>query len=287
MDATLVAQLVQSQHPDLISGDIREMSSGFDNTIWRLGDDYVVRVPRRLVAVPLIESEQRWLPELAPRLPLAIPTPVRVGRPSDLFAWPWTISRWIEGTPGNAVDPAVLVGAAVPLGAFFRALHVAAPADAPTNAFRDVPLRALETNFLSRLDEIGSAIDHDNVLQVWKAAVSAAPWARAKQWIHGDPHCANLIFRDSALVGVIDFGDLCAGEPATDLAGGFLTLPLASVETFLRAYGSVDHATIRRTLGWALHFGLMFILLGQSDEPTYGPIGHRAISNALVFARNL
>ena len=84
---------------------------------------------------------------------------------------------------------------------------------------------------------------------------------------------------------MIDFGDLCAGDPATDLAGGLLALPRESLEEFFRAYGATDDATIRRTLGWAVHFGLMFVLLGESDEPTYGPIGHRAIENAVAFAR--
>jgi aminoglycoside phosphotransferase (APT) family kinase protein len=284
MSASLVEQLVRSQHPDLVSARIREMAPGFDNTIWRLGDDLVVRLPRRQVAASLIEHEQRWLPELAPRLPLTIPTPIRVGRPSELFQWPWTIAQWIDGTPGNAVDSTVLAGAGAPLGAFFRALHRDASGNAPTNEFRSVPLRSFEANFQSRLDEAGPAIDRDGVIRMWQVSLGAPPWVGAPQWIHGDPHPANLIFRDDTLIGVIDFGDLCAGDPATDLAGGFLALPLESIDEFLRSYGGVDEAMFQRTLGWAVHFGLMFILLGESDEPSYGPIGHRAIANALAFA---
>jgi aminoglycoside phosphotransferase (APT) family kinase protein len=104
-------------------------------------------------------------------------------------------------------------------------------------------------------------------------------------WIHGDLHPANTIFDDEALVGVIDFGDLCAGDPATDLAGALMSLPFESIEEFFDAYGAVDRATQRRTLGWAIHFGLMFILLGANDEPSYGRVGHRAIGNALSFSR--
>jgi thiamine kinase-like enzyme len=107
------------------------------------------------------------------------------------------------------------------------------------------------------------------------------------QWIHGDPHPANLIFNGDVLVGVIDFGDLCAGDPATDLAGGFLAFPFESIDEYLTAYGAIDDATLRRTLGWAVHFGLMFILLGASDEPTYGPLGLGAVENAIAFARTL
>lgn len=261
------------------------MTPGFDNTIWRLGADLVVRIPRREVAVRLIESEQRWLPELASRLPLLIPTPLRVGVPSDLFPWPWTIARWIEGTPGNLVGPSVLANVALPLGHFFRALHREAPDDAPTNPFRDVPLRTHDGILRARLDDAGETVDRAALLRVWESSLEAPPSPLAPQWIHGDPHPANLIVRDGALVGIIDFGDLCAGDPATDLAGALLALPFQSLDEFFHAYGELDDATIRRTLGWAVHFGLMFILLGGTDESTYGPIGRRALSNAITYSR--
>jgi aminoglycoside phosphotransferase (APT) family kinase protein len=129
VNAKLVEQLVREQHPDLINEVITEMSSGFDNSIWRLGDRLVVRIPRRLVAVPLIESEQRWLPELAPLLPLSIPTPIRVGRPSELFPWPWTIARWIEGAPGNLVTVS---------SAHYTVTHLAMLRATPSGACRSV-----------------------------------------------------------------------------------------------------------------------------------------------------
>ena len=286
VDAALVTRLVQSQHPDLISASIHEESSGFDNTMWRLGDDLVVRIPRRRIAVSLIENEQRWLPSLAPRLPLQVPTPVRVGRPSEIFPWPWTIAPWIKGTPGNEVNPDILNSAAAPLGAFLRALHHDAPTDAPTNQFRGMPLATHEESFRGRLQGVGEAVNQVDVLSIWETSLEAPTWNTMPQWIHGDPHPANLIFDEATLIGVIDFGDLCAGDPATDLAGAFLALPFESIGTFLGAYGAIDDATVQRTLGWAVHFGLMFILLGQSDEPTYGLIGHRAIRNAVNFARS-
>jgi aminoglycoside phosphotransferase (APT) family kinase protein len=287
MSATLVEELVRGQHSDLLTGPLREMPAGFDNTIWRMGDDLVVRLPRRQIAVPLLKSEQRWLPELAARLPLLVPVPLRVGRPSELFPWPWTITKWIEGTPGNLVEPTVLRHAARPLGDFFRALHREAPKDAPTNAFRDVLLRRHDGVFHDRLDQTDDSVRRDDVLRVWEASLDADPWTAAPQWIHGDPHPANLIVRDEVLVGVVDFGDLCAGDPATDLAGGLLALPFDALDTFFRAYGTPNEATVKRTLGWAVHFGLMFILLGESDEPTYGPVGLRAISNAIDYSRTL
>jgi aminoglycoside phosphotransferase (APT) family kinase protein len=285
MDVALVSDLLRRQHPDFADHEIRQATSGFDNTIWRLGDDFVVRLPRRAIGAVLMEHELRWLPELAPRLPLQVPTPIRAGRPSTQFAWPWSIAKWIEGSPGNSVPVETLRNAAEPLGRFLRYLHVDAPAGAPANEFRGVPLQRYETLFLARLNDVGDHFDREAVLQVWRSAVDASPWSKSDVWIHGDLHPANTVFDNEALVGVIDFGDLCAGDPATDLAGALMSLPFEAIEEFFDAYGVVDSATLRRALGWAVHFGLMFTLLGRDDEPSYGPIGHRAVDNAVTFSR--
>jgi aminoglycoside phosphotransferase (APT) family kinase protein len=285
MDVELVADLLKRQHPDFAEFEIRPAASGFDNTIWRLGADFVVRLPRRAVGAVLMEHELRWLPELAPRLPLQVPTPIRAGQPSSQFAWPWSIAKWIEGSPGNSVRVDTLRNAAEPLGRFLRRLHVVAPAEAPVNEFRGVALQRHESSFRTRLDEVGDHVDRNAVLEVWRNALEAPPWTKSNVWIHGDLHPANTVFDDETLVGVIDFGDLCAGDPATDLAGALMSLPFESIQEFFDAYGEVDLAMKRRTLGWAVHFGLMFTLLGINSEPSYGPIGHRAIDNALTFAR--
>jgi aminoglycoside phosphotransferase (APT) family kinase protein len=287
MDVELVAELLREQHPDFAHFEVREAASGFDNTIWRLGDNFVVRLPRRAVGAVLMEHELRWLPELAPRLPLQVPTPVRTGRPSQRFAWPWSIAKWIEGSPGNEVAEETLRRAATPLGNFLRCLHVEAPANAPVNEFRGVPLGRHETSFLTRFSDVGDRVDRDELLEVWRRALDAPPWSTHDVWIHGDLHPANTIFDHENLVGIIDFGDLCSGDPATDLAGALMSLPFESIQEFLDAYGPVDRATLWRTLGWAVHFGLMFTLLGADSEPSYAPLGKRALDNALSFSRTL
>jgi aminoglycoside phosphotransferase (APT) family kinase protein len=285
VDAALVEELVRDQHSDLAELEIREISAGFDNTIWRLGANLAVRLPRRAIAARLMEHELRWLPELAPQLSLEIPVPVRVGRPSDRYPWPWSITKWIDGTPGNDVQFDTRGGVAAPLGLFLRSLHVAAPSDAPFNEFRSVPLRHHEPTFRPRLDVLANDIDLSGASDVLHHALEAPPWSQAALWIHGDLHPANTIIRDGQLVGVIDFGDLCAGDPSTDLAGAFLSLPLSAIDVFFDAYGEVDAATRARSLGWAVHFGLMFIVLGVHDDVTYGPIGHRALENAIAYSR--
>jgi aminoglycoside phosphotransferase (APT) family kinase protein len=284
IDAALVGHLVHSQHSDLASEEIREVAAGFDNSIWRLGTDLVVRLPRRAVAAQLIANELKWLPELSSRLPLNTSTPVRAGRADETYPWPWSISRWIEGVPGNEVMSDADGGCAELLGSFLRSLHRPAPPDAPVNEFRGVALRRYEQSYSQRIEQLGDVIDASAMSTILESAVAAPAWSRDPIWIHGDLHPANMIYHDGQLVGVVDFGDMCAGDPATDLAGAFMSLSLPAIARFFHAYGPVDRATVTRSLGWAVHFGLMFTMLGIHDEPTYAPIGARALDNAVRFA---
>ncbi|MFI7147369.1 phosphotransferase [Nonomuraea sp. NPDC050022] len=69
------------------------------------------------------------MPVLAPRLPLPVPTVVRIGEPSERFPWPWTITAWVPGEPADRASITHGGHAADSLGGFLRALHQHAPAD--------------------------------------------------------------------------------------------------------------------------------------------------------------
>src|SRR6185437_11335436 len=99
VDAALVRRLLGEQHPDLAGRPLALLSEGWDNISFRLGDDLLVRLPRRAMAAPLIVYEQHWLPRLAPRLPLPVPAPVRTGAPGAGYPWPWSIAPYLPGAP--------------------------------------------------------------------------------------------------------------------------------------------------------------------------------------------
>ncbi len=85
----------------------------------------------------LVLNEQRWLPQLAPRLPLKIPTPLRVGVAQGWYPWSWSVVPWMEGTTADLAPPDD--DQAEVLGGFFEALHRAAPAEAPLNQRSSAP----------------------------------------------------------------------------------------------------------------------------------------------------
>lgn len=136
----LVRTLLEAQHPDLADLQLRQMATGWDNVMYRLGDDVVIRLPRRAVAADLAVHEQEWLPVIGPRLPVRVPVPVRIGTPTGDFPWPWTVVPWLEGEPIGVSGVSDTQQLAYDLGGFVAALYTEAPPNAPENAHRAVPL---------------------------------------------------------------------------------------------------------------------------------------------------
>jgi aminoglycoside phosphotransferase (APT) family kinase protein len=281
IDEELLRRLLAAQHPDLAARPLRLVNAGFDNELWRLGDDLALRVPRRALAAALLANEQRWLPRLARRLPLAVPTPVRIGQPSPLYPWPWSVVPWLAGDPGDQVPVTDAPHAGRQLGRFLAALHRPAPRAAPFNSFRGVPLAERADTFGAALPGLGSVVEERRLQQVWQRAVDAAAHPGPAVWIHGDLHPANALIGAGTLVGVIDFGDLCAGDPATDVAAVWLLLPPDGVDAFAAEYGAFSPALEARSLGWASLFGLMFVELGTHGRATYERIGRATLERVL------
>ena len=260
----LVSELILRQHPDLAGLPIREVASGWDNAMFRLGEDMAIRLPRRSAAVPLLEHEQRWLPLLQPQLPLPVPAPIRVGRPQSSYPWPWSITPWIKGDTVDRVSLDADQGKT--LGTFFQALHTAPHAQAPRNPARGVRLSQRSTKFaasVSALTQRGRPLD-GRLLQLWDAAVEA-PVDVAPTWIHGDLHSKNVLAARGRICGVIDWGDMAQGDRATDLAATWILLSQGDVrEQVLNSCKSVSDDTWRRARGWAL---LLAVVVLDAADP--------------------
>jgi aminoglycoside phosphotransferase (APT) family kinase protein len=290
IDQGLVRSLLEDQHPDLAGLEIREVGGGWGNMMWRLGDELAVRLPRLTRAAALLRSEQRWLPALASHLPLPVPTPVRIGEPSALFPETWTVTRWVAGVPADQ-EPISRPDAADSLAEFLRALHRAAPDEAPTNPTHGGGLKTHANGIEGWLAVLASDDSAAAARRIWDDAVAASERDRAPSWIHGDLHPANVVVVDGTLSGVIDFGELCAGDPAADLAAAWVLLPAGTAPRFLDAYGIADDAMIRRARGWAVLRALVLIRIGQMWEQglpggkqTWGPAGQAALERVLSAA---
>lgn len=282
IDEALVAALLKAQHPDL-AGPLRLVANGWDNVIYRLGDDLSVRLPRRQVAVELLRNEQRWLPLIAGGLSVRVPVPVRLGAPSEPFPWPWSVNAWFAGRPATDLPVGRRGAFAVGLAGFMADLHRPAPRDAPRSPVRGVALRERAAAVEDRFDR-GLVPDVDRLRVLWRDLVETPEWDAPPVWVHGDPHPANLLVDHAGRLGaVIDFGDINAGDPATDLAAGWMVFNAEAREVFhaeLLLRRAVDPATWARARGWALNMGTAFAA-ASADNPAMAAIAAHTLDEVL------
>jgi aminoglycoside phosphotransferase (APT) family kinase protein len=294
--AGLVRELLRDQHPDLADHPIRLGARGWDNQLWRLGDDLAVRLPWATESADtLLRKEHTWVPALAPHLPLPIPVPQRLGEPSARFPRPWIITTWVPGEPADRAPATRAAEAADTLAAFLTALHQPAPSGAPAGRDRGGPLADHADGFdqqLAAVTELGLVADPDGVRAVWEDAAGAPDWAGPALWLHGDLHPANVLTADGTICGVVDFGDLFAGDPACDLAAPWVLLPDGAVDRCYDAYQpTTDGATLRRARGWAVLRALACILIADAGvhgrpggKPSWGPPAHATLRRLVATA---
>ncbi len=268
---SLAGRLIRG-YPELADASVEPFAQGWDNTAFLAirsgGEDLVFRFPRRAMALPGIRRELAWLPTLAPLLPMGIPVPQFQGSwapdqagdgPREAAdAWPFWGAAMLPGNELALVAPAAheRLAAAGQLGAFLRALHSLEPAALdtdPTAALLVDPMkrgnpaeRASDTlACLERLGQAGleGALDAAAAL-IDRAAQLPAP-ADPGVICHGDLHVRHVLLSAAAddhwrLSGVIDWGDLCQGDPAVDLSIAFAAFSGAARREFFAQYGPID-----------------------------------------------
>ncbi|MCC2322957.1 aminoglycoside phosphotransferase family protein [Cellulomonas xiejunii] len=281
VDADLARALLVQQHPDLAHLPLHGRTFGWDNLTWRLGEDLALRFPVREMSSTLVEREQRWLPVLAEQLPVPVPRPVRDGRPGLGYPWTWSVVPWLQGAPVAATPVTGRTGWARELADALAALHHPAPPDAPTNPYRGVPLAQRYDVMVARLT---ADVPHADALRdALDAGLAAPAWDRDPVWVHGDPHPGNLVAAGGHLTGLIDFGDLCSGDPASDLATAWMTFDAAGRAAFVARTQEAhrwDDATWVRARAWAASY--VPVLLAHPDEyPLMAEVGrHTAVQVA-------
>jgi aminoglycoside phosphotransferase (APT) family kinase protein len=286
ISADLVSRLMALQFPHLADLPLRPVhGGGTDNVMFRLGDDLAVRLPQRPEAAGQIEKEVRFLPVLAPHLPLAIPEPVHCGTSCDLFPYPWSVCRWIDGDNAFVRPISDLPSAAQSLGRFVHALHsidaAGAPAPGDHNFHRGVALQTRDEATRRCLAQLQGQVDTGTMVDIWTLALDLPLWNRPPVWVHGDIHVGNLIVREGNLAAVIDFGGLAAGDPACDLMIAW-TLLTPETRPLFRAQINVDDETWLRGRAWALSVAAIALPYYLNRNPLLVSISYHAMEQALL-----
>jgi aminoglycoside phosphotransferase (APT) family kinase protein len=251
----LVSRLVAAQFPHWADLAVTPVElDGWDNTTFRLGEELAVRLPSAASYVAQIDKEHRWLPILAPQLPLPIPQPLAKGIPGSGFPRPWSVYRWLEGRHAATDRVGDLNRFATDLASFLAALYGIDPASGPEpgahNFFRGGPLATYDSETRATISALKGEIDADAATEVWDAAL-AATWQDSSVWIHGDVTGANLLVVDGRLSAVVDFGCSGVGDPACDVTIAW-TFFFGDSRSVFRNRLPLDEGTWARGRGWAL-----------------------------------
>lgn len=283
---SLVQKLLKDQFPQWVGLPLAPVpSAGTDNALYRLGSDMVVRLPRIDWAVGQVEKEQRWLPQLAPYLPLAIPVPLAKGVPGEGYPWHWSVYRWIDGENATLERLADVVETAVTLAHFITTLQQIDPTNGPPpgehNSGRGVPLAERDRQTREAIAALDGMIDTKAATAAWKTALETPVWSGPPVWLHGDLQSGNLLAVDGMLTAVIDFGCLGVGDRACDLMVAWNLFSGEARQAF-RAALAVDEATWARGRGWALSVGLIALPYYRESNPVLANIARYAIHEVLA-----
>lgn len=258
VDDALVRLLLADQFPRWSQLPLRRVpSTGTDNVVHRLGDELAVRLPRIHWAVTQVDKEWEWLARLAPRLCSAVPVPVARGAPGHGYPYRWLVSSWIDGTDVTTGPVGDWCSLALEVAAFVAALRRVDPRGAPAAGRRGGPLRAADRATRWAIDRLEATADRRRALEVWEDALTAGPFEGEPVWIHGDLLPGNVLVREGALAGVIDWGAAGVGDPACEAMFAW-SLPTDARDVFRQALGLDDEAW-RRGRGWALEQAVLFI----------------------------
>jgi aminoglycoside phosphotransferase (APT) family kinase protein len=260
----LVVALVEHHFPALKPVKAEYLGEGWDNVAYRINDDLAFRFPRRKLGAEALETEIRFLPQVANYLILPVSTPEWIG--GAAFGYPYRFAgyRLILGEPSSAFDLGDddREACTEQLAGFLRELHdLKPPEDAPTDLLRRSNLEYRLNDALRRIERLGL-----DLAGFAREIAQMDAWHGPPKWLHGDFHPRQFLIHDGTVSGVIDWGDMHAGDPALDLSIGFTFLPPQARASFRAAYGPIDDATWSRARFRALYEALIFLEHAQIED---------------------
>lgn len=253
----LATKLIVTQFPEYAELNVTEVElQGHDNRTYRIGDDMLIRMPTAESYALKVPKEQELLPKLAQHLSVAIPAPIKMGKPSEDYPYPFSIYQWLDGRSANHVtlDESALENLAFDLATFLKELQaitdVAGPGPGQHNWWRGDHVSVYDEGAREQIVNLADAIDSNSALEIWARACTTK-WNKAPVWIHGDFAAGNFLIKNNKLSGVIDFGGTAVGDPAPDLVIAWTYLNGNARDVFVAEMG-LDDDTWLRARAWVL-----------------------------------
>jgi len=253
----LARKLIAEQFPEYVSLSIVDVEKqGHDNRTYRLGDHMLIRMPTAADYALKVPKEQDLLPQLAKRLRVSIPAPIKMGKPSTDYPYPFSIYKWLSG---KSINLLTLIDQekeqlAFDVAKFLKALQaitdVEGPGPGQHNWWRGDHVSVYDKGAREQIAELAEIIDASQLLALWDQACETK-WDKKPVWIHGDFKIVNILMDSGKLSAVIDFGGAAVGDPACDLVIAWTYLSDKAREIFISEM-DMDQDTWLRARAWAL-----------------------------------
>lgn len=285
IDESFVRKLLENQCPQWSNYPLSAItSSGTDNALFRLGNEFVVRLPRVEWEPGSIEKsinkEYEWIPQLAKLLTTSISAPIFKGNPDSFYPWSWLIVKWNDGLNPVFEENNEYALLAADLAHFLNELHGVKLSHGPLSR-RGVPLQKIDAETKKAIGELSEDLDSQLISSLWEQLLTTPSWEKELVWIHGDFLPGNILIQNHSLSGVIDFSDVGMGDPACDLIIAWSLFNKISREIFRKNLKNSDENTWRRGKAWALSIALIMLPYYKNTNPILATLARRMIKNIM------
>ena len=253
----LARKLIAEQFPEYSHLQITDVEKqGHDNRTYRFGEHMLIRMPTAADYALKVPKEQELLPQLAKRLSVSITAPIKMGKPSANYPYPFSIYKWL---PGKSINLLTLTDQdkeqlAADLAKFLKELQAITDFEGPEpgqhNWWRGDHVSVYDKGARKQIAELAEIIDASKALDLWDKACTTR-WDKKPVWIHGDFAIGNILMDGEKLSAVIDFGGAAVGDPACDLVIAWTYLSGKAREIFISEM-DMDSDTWLRARAWAL-----------------------------------
>lgn len=244
-----VIQLLNEQFPNITIRTIEFIGEGFDNTVFILNEDILLRFPRREAAVEILQVEKKLLPVIKETTTFQTTIPFLFGQPSETFPWPFLGYNYIKGKPPVHLNRQERINMIEPLAKMLKQLHSIRLSNLsnlklPGDELRRLDMKYRKPQFLNYVEEaiklklIKDELQMKQYVENLQEVIPKTPLVL----VHGDLHVKNMIVNDDkVLKGIIDWGDAHIGQRELDLSIVYSIIPSDKRECFYEKYGQLSH----------------------------------------------
>jgi len=268
MDVKIVKCLINEQFPQYKDLPIYEFNStGTVNYIFRLGNDYYVRLPMHKTYENSILREYEILRYISNKISITIPQIIGLGKPNVLYPCHWAIYNWINGNYYDNNKITYFKDIVLELVNFINELHSINLLENAPKAGRKL-LVELNSLTIENLNNSKDEIEYRKAIKICEILINTPLWNNKPVWIHADLLKPNILIDNNHILGIIDFGSSGIGDPAFDIIPAWAVFNKENRNIFRNKLNVCDDIW-NRACAYALHQAALIIPYYRNSNQSF------------------